>query len=271
MTSDEVYADLMLKGTLSNPRPWMLSTAVDMAEGFLGHWRRRITGGFADASWTCLDLGCGVGKFTKILTANEFDCVGMDINPTFIAKAGEMCPKTVYMQADILKDVDAAGAPYGVVSMTHNVFNSIRDWKKLLEIAIGRVSQGGFLVFDFITLRGFETWQDVQIQDRPDFFMLQKCVYDPKNRSGVVRLTGFVERPATVWGRFDVQSDAYYHNYVEVDHYLRARGFEVRCYPDWVRMDDMRAYNVAGWRKSNNVTPADIEMQTGLHFLCQKL
>ena len=92
------------------------------------------------------------------------------------------------------------------------------------------VSFEGFLIFDLITQRGFETWQDVQVQERKDFYMMQKCIYDEIEAKGTIKLTGFVENYYNDYDRFDVYNTVYNHSVDDVVNYLKGLKLQVDVY-----------------------------------------
>lgn len=221
-TSDEVYADVMCEGTPNNPRGWMTSVARCMASKILERVKEPVR---------CLDLGCGVGELCRVLKANGIDCGGVDNNHTFIKKAKERNPEIFFIETDFVRM--GVHKKYGLVTATHDVFNMQEDHQKLVSVAAQALGPGGLFVFDLITPLGFQTWQDVQVQERDDFFMLQKCIYNDETGRGTVKLTGFVQSESG-YERFDVVTDVFSHDLEDVEQSLYDAGFSnVETYNEW--------------------------------------
>ncbi len=228
MNSDKVYAKLMCEGTPTNRKSWMLSSARRAANFALNRFNKF----HSNIPKTNLDIGCGVGEFTRFLEKNEFNCFGIDINEEFIDKAQKFSSNNIYIKGNFLDH--KIESKYGLISATHEVFNMIFDYKALIKKVDSLLVDGGFFIFDFITERGFETWQDVQIQERNDFLMIQKCIYNKEQKKGTVKLTGFVlDENKQSYDRFDVISDVFNHNLHEVIDYIKFLGLKVEMFAEW--------------------------------------
>jgi len=221
----------MSEGTPTNRQPWMLATARHMARLSVDRFQKL----HSDAPRTNLDLGCGVGEFTKMLTAAEFQCVGIDQNEIFVEVARERNPKGNYGVGDFLKA--DLGGEFGIVSATHEVFNMTENYGTFLSRASRRVAPGGFFVFDIITPRGFQTWQDIQIQERSDFVMIQKCIYDEELRRATIKLTGLVQN-GEHYDRFDVVGDVFNHDINMVAETVAELGMKIEFFPEWGNLVD---------------------------------
>lgn len=242
--SDVVYARVMAEGTPRNDSGWMTSVARTLALKIDGRLKKE---GLEEMS--CLDLGCGVGELSRILASKGFKCVGVDKNRAFIEKARDRSPNTQFTQANFLT-LDFED-DFSVVSASHDVFNMLEGSQVLpfMNLANRALHSDGLLIFDFITSYGFQTWQDIQIQEREDFFMLQKCIYNEENQRGTVKLTGFVKNENGVeYDRFDVVTDVVYHELEDVVECLHMAGFvKVETYNEWqglvgeVGMDEERS------------------------------
>lgn len=218
MNSDQTYADLMANGTLSNPNPWMTCWARKMAYNIINYSKIKTK--------SCLDLGCGIGTLVASLEKNGFTCLGVDKNPNFIEKAKQIS-ESEFEISDIANY--KSGKKWGVVSATHQAFNII-DWNICLDTMISNLEETGFLIFDMITPLGFQTWQDVQIQEHDDFFMLQKCFFD--GNEGKLKLTGFVKSQCGTYNRFDITGTVYNHCINTVIERLKSSNFNVEIYGD---------------------------------------
>ena len=222
MTNYQIYAKVMLEGTLSNPNKWMLRPAIEMAHKIMK---------LCPPKRSVLDLGCGVGELTRLLSVNGYECFGVDLNSELIDVARVNNPDGRYWCQDFLQNTSFI-PPASIVVATHEVFNMVEDWQSFLNVAARKVISGGVLIFDLITSRGFETWNDVQIQERSDFFMLQKCIYSEQLKRVTVKLTGFLQ-DGEIYRRFDILSDVFNHDITNVVLALQNMSFDVKCFPEW--------------------------------------
>lgn len=245
--NDDVYAKVMCEGTPSNQQGWMLSMARHMANLTIN----RFNSFHKKKAKTNLDLGCGVGEFTRQMQINGFKCVGIDKNPIFVNEAKKRSPPEIEFQClDFLNYKSTK--KYSVVSATHEVFNIVNDYKVFLSKTYELVDNEGFFIFDFITPRGFETWQDIQIQERNDFLMIQKCIYQEELKRGIVKLTGFVQN-GNQYDRFDITTEVYNHNLQDVINYAKMIGFKIEIFAEWDNLKE-RGIEATVDRKIKNST-----------------
>ena len=224
--SDDTYARIMMEGTPNNKNPWMLQCARTMANATKILFESK----FNKAPKSVLDLGCGVGQYTDILSRSNFDCLGVDKNINFVKWANTRNNNVEYKAIDLF-DLKISNK-FGIISATHEVFNIIEDYKLFINTFKDNMHEDGFMIFDIITPFGFETWQDIQISERTDFLMVQKCIYRNDNKTGTVKLTGFVQN-GIMFERFDVITHVYDHDIQDIFNYAKSLNLNIQFYHEW--------------------------------------
>ena len=103
-----------------------------------------------------LDLGCGTGKLTRLLAAEGYDMIGVDLSEEMleIALEHEMeDPKQIlYLQQD-MREFELYGTVRAIVSIcdSMNYLEDYEDLVQVLRLANNYLDPGGIFVFDLNT------------------------------------------------------------------------------------------------------------------------
>ena len=97
-----------------------------------------------------LDVACGTGRHLALL--DDFDRVGVDLDPGMLERASERCPGVMLVEGDMRTlDPGGLGAPFHVVSCLFSSIAYMQDIQSLTE-AIGSMARcvrpGGLLVIE---------------------------------------------------------------------------------------------------------------------------
>lgn len=97
-----------------------------------------------------LDAGCGIGDHTARIARRGYECVGMDISPTILEKAGERMrtlglSSRVHFTCHALEDMSQSGELFDVVHC-RGVLMHIPDWKTALQNLCAVLRPGGHIV-----------------------------------------------------------------------------------------------------------------------------
>ncbi len=98
----------------------------------------RILAAIGDRSGLVLDLGCGIGRLSRVIVdrRNDLDIIGLDISPTHIEEATLLAPPHAYYQVCDGRSITvprALTAAYSVTVFQHLPHYVVRDY-------IGRVA-----------------------------------------------------------------------------------------------------------------------------------
>lgn len=96
---------------------------------------------------TILDLGCGIGKFSKDFSNGAKRVVGIDISTRVIeyAKNNNYANNIEYMVYDISK-LDEINEKFDII-FSDMVFNYVEDYEKLIKDIYNRLNKEGIVVF----------------------------------------------------------------------------------------------------------------------------
>ncbi len=123
----------------------------------------RFVDALADRGATILDAGCGVGRVAAALARAGHEAVGVDADPTLIAKGREFYPTLPLATLDLWHLTPAAltaaalPAAYDLVVCAGNVmlFVAPESHAQILERISGVLRPGGRAAFGFLTGRDF--------------------------------------------------------------------------------------------------------------------
>lgn len=97
-----------------------------------------------------LDFGCGNGKFAKILS-DDFKVLGLDLSPKMVQTAKANGINAMNLK---LSEIDEK---FDLITAVSDVINYMDDeaLKEFFSDAYSHLNEGGYLIFDINTKRGF--------------------------------------------------------------------------------------------------------------------
>lgn len=146
-----------------------------------------------------LDLGCGTGSLTELLSAAGYDMIGVDASEEMLDLAYE---KKAASGSDILylcqdmRELELYGTVEAVISVC-DCMNYILEYEDLVQVfrlVNNYLDPGGVLLFDFNTVYKYEKiLGDVTIaENREDCAFIWENFYDEETRINEYDLTFFV-------------------------------------------------------------------------------
>ena len=170
-----------------------------------------------------LDLGCGTGKLTRLLAAEGYDMIGVDLSEEMleIALEHEMeDPKQIlYLQQD-MREFELYGTVKAIVSICDSM-NYITEDEDLLEVfklVNNYLDPEGVFIFDLNTVYKYEKILGEQTiaENREDASFIWDNYYDEEEQINEYDLALFIPEG----------KDGLYRKYEEV-HYQRAYELEL--------------------------------------------
>ena len=151
-----------------------------------------------------LELACGTGSLTKLLTDKGYDVIGLDYSSDMLEVAREKCPENLFINQD-MTEFELYGTVDSILCCLDSV-NYITDKKKLLKmfkLVNNYLNHGGLFIFDinseyklkniignncFVRNEDdlFYSWENELLRDKVNFY-----------------LTFFVENEEGSFERFD--------------------------------------------------------------------
>jgi SAM-dependent methyltransferase len=221
---DKNYARMYAQGSYYR-RAWFHKWSLAAAQKMQIHLR----------SGNLLDVGCGPGHVSSWFACKGYDVTGIDSDPYMIAEAQAIWKGVTFKQADA-RTLDKDAEWENIVCL-HDVINAIEDKEDALCLLMrqfhDRLADGGKLIFDLTTSLGFDSWNEVQIQDKPDYFKLDRGMYNQTTGVASIAITGFFqEHNDGPFSRFQKTVNNYYHPPSYIYTMLKDCGFSVEVFPD---------------------------------------
>jgi SAM-dependent methyltransferase len=153
----------------------------------------RAIGGLPDEF---LDIACGTGVLTNILSANGVRVTGIDISPQMIraAKSKQYLTKPKFHVGD-MRTFDL-GQTFPVTGCFYDALNHLSSEKDLLAAfsrAASHTEKGGYYVFDVLTPTGLKHWKPYWAQKSGHYLVCQRGHFDSANKTRVVHIEAFVK------------------------------------------------------------------------------
>ncbi len=198
---------------------------------------------------TVLDLACGTGNLTELLSQSKYQVTGVDISADMIRvaklKAQQSSQEIEYYIQDAA-DMDLDGKTFDLVVSVFDSLNYITDPSKL-QAAVKRVEQhlnpGGLFIFDVnscFALQNNFFDQDNMYEDEALRYVW-RSQYDPDTRICTINMRFFSMGPRGVDEEFREVHRQFAYTETELRDMLIVAGFK--------KLDTYRAYTL------DSVTP----------------
>ena len=185
-------------------------------------WEKYITGLLRDngiSEGLVLELGCGTGSLTTLLSEAGYDMIGVDNSPQMLQEAMEKKGKQdiLYLLQD-MREFELYGTVRAVASVCDSL-NYIIEEEELLQVfrlVNNYLDPGGLFVFDLNTVYKYEVLlgEKTIAEDREEGSFIWENEYDSKTGLNVYELSLFLPR-----------EDGLYEKYEE-EHLQRAYSLE---------------------------------------------
>lgn len=157
---------------------------------------------------TVLDLACGTGEMTALLTERGYELISVDGSPDMLARAREKAagltgePPLFLNQEmpelDLYDTVDAAVCCLDSL----NYLTNQKDVRRTFERLHLFISPGGVLVFDINTPEKFSALDgQVFLDETEDVYCVWRTAYEKRSRICTYGLDLFTRRPDGGWNR----------------------------------------------------------------------
>lgn len=213
-----------------------------------------------------LELGCGTGTMTELLSEAGYDMIGVDNSGEMLAEAME---KRVESGHDILyllqdmQEFELYGTVRAIISVcdSMNYVTEEEELLKVFKLANNYLDPGGILIFDMNTVYKYEEilGDRTIAENREDCSFIWENSYDPETGINVYELALFLSRED---GLYEKEEEVHYQRaYPQecVTELLEKAGLEVLAVYDAYtleapRMDSERLTFVAR-EKGKTETP----------------
>ncbi len=181
-----------------------------------------------------LDLGCGTGSMTRVLSERGVDMTGIDISEDMLMVAQQKNEdgKILYLNQD-MADFELYGTVDFIVSSLDcmNYITDKRDFLKVLKLANNYLNPGGLFIFDINTKYKLETvlGNNTFVLEDDDVFCSWQNEYDKGRKLCDFYLTFFAKES---------------EGYTRFDEHHTERAYDIDEICDMVKKSGMRLLKV---------------------------
>lgn len=189
---------------------------------------------------TVLDLACGTGEMTAILTERGYELIAADASPDMLARAREKAADLPGEPPVFLNQSMPALDLYGTVDAavccldSLNYLTSPRDVQKTFQRLHLFISPGGVLIFDVNSVEKLSSLDgQVFLDEREDVYCVWRTEYEKRSRICSYWMDIFTRRPDGGWDRRGEEHRQRGYTVDELRMWLMDAGFtRVRAYGD---------------------------------------
>lgn len=185
------------------------------------YWKKHINDELEDDIWiedyqqalketgTCLDLGCGIGQYSKLLMEYGYDVTSADISDIALNKVKEF--NDTIVKVDMQKQLPFEDKQFNLVFANLSIhYFSNKDTKKLM-LEIKRILKDNGLFFGSVNgISEFEKIKNTAIELEPHFYLnKQKYIrlFDQKDLRNYLRIFDVLTIEEKETTRFDHQKN----------------------------------------------------------------
>lgn len=204
-----------------------------------------------------LDLGCGTGSMTELLSAAGYDMIGVDNSEEMLELACEKREKSgrdiLYLCQD-MREFELYGTVAAVVSICDcmNYILDLEDLVTVFRLVNNYLNPGGIFIFDMNTEYKYrEVMGDCVIaEDREDAAFIWDNQYDEEERMNIYDLSIFVREEKDLYRKYQETHYQRAYSIEEVQSAVLKAGMEwVAVYDAFTRQepkaDSQRIYIIA--------------------------
>jgi SAM-dependent methyltransferase len=186
-----------------------------------------------------LDMGCGTGTLTELLSGMGYDMIGIDSSEEMLRIAVEKKEKSnspiLYLCQD-MRDLDLYSTVGTVISVCDSV-NYLLEEEEIEEVFAlveNYLYPGGIFLFDFNTVYKYaEVIGDATIaENREECSFIWENYYHDTEHINEYDLTVFVKEKEGLFRRFEETHYQRGYTLEEMEGFLRKAGFQILCTMD---------------------------------------
>lgn len=189
---------------------------------------------------TVLDLACGTGEMTAILTERGYELISVDASPDMLARAREKAAALKGEPPVFLNQSMPALDLYGTVDAaiccldSLNYLTNPKDVQKTFQRLRLFIAPGGLLAFDVNSVEKLSALGgQVFLDERPDIYCVWRTEYEKRSRICSYWMDIFTRRPDGGWSRGGEEHRQRAYTVEELRAWLMDAGFtRVRTFGD---------------------------------------
>ncbi|MEY8336834.1 class I SAM-dependent methyltransferase [Lachnospiraceae bacterium 62-35] len=180
-----------------------------------------------------LDLGCGTGMLTELLSKNGYDMIGIDRSEEMLQAAIEKREASghdiLYLCQD-MREFELYGTVRAVVSICDSI-NYLMKYEELVQVfslVNNYLDPGGVFIFDFNTIYKYKYLLGNQTiaEDREEASFIWDNFYDEEERINEYDLTLFIHEEGDLYRKYQEAHYQKAYSLEEIKRALREAGME---------------------------------------------
>ncbi len=195
-----------------------------------------------------LDLGCGTGTFTELLSACGYDMIGLDDSEDMLSiamdKRMESGRDILYLRQD-MREFELYGTVRAIVSICDcmNYLIEPDDFVKVLKLAANYLDYDGIFLFDLNTEYKYEKLLSDRTfaENRENCSFIWENDFDGRSRINTYALTLYVREDAGIYRRFEEVHRQRAYSVTEVKKMVEASGLILLSVYDAFTKEEVRA------------------------------
>ena len=181
---------------------------------------------------TVLDLACGTGTMTALLTERGYELIGVDGSEDMLLEAREKAQTLTGVPPLFLHQSMPELDLYGTVEAaiccldSLNYLTEAREVRETFRRLHLFIAPGGSLVFDVHALGKLEAMDgQVWLDEREDVYCVWRAEFSPRRRICTYGMDVFRLEPTGLWSRGEELHEEYAYEPAELEELLRQAGF----------------------------------------------
>ena len=227
-------------------------------------WCEYLTGLLREQGVTeglLLDLGCGTGTLTRLLAAEGYDMIGVDLSDEMLEIAmdhqREKPDGILYLLQD-MREFELYGTVRGIVSIcdSMNYLTEYEDLVQVLRLANNYLDPGGVFIFDLNTVYKYRDLlgETTIAENREEGSFIWENYFDEASAVNEYDLTLYIREDGETYRRFEEVHYQRAYDLKTIGRLLADAGMELTAAYDAftkepVRDDSERIYVVARPRR----------------------
>ena len=161
-----------------------------------------------------IDLACGTGELSRLLSNNGFKACGLDVSKEMLYVARRKKPGLKFYNKDLR--TFSLKSKYHVATCAFDSLNHITEESELLTVfknVYRALRKYGLFIFDMNTIKGLTNWRSQVVKSTRDYLMIRNSGYNDNDHTAYMFIEAFIRTKGKYYDRiYDVFYEKGYPN-----------------------------------------------------------